>query len=260
MGIPGSPGHGTQAPLCLKKSQATLERRARGLQWEPGPTVFIGAVGRTWLQGDFGEKSSLEPEGSGTSLATPRGTSSLLKGKREDTLPAPRSWPPRAETRQTEGGGGPMGGARPGSTSSLDWVDCLWGPAGPYLLISSGSLVPPGPWGGVLVLVPRACATSMRLSRDWGLRGKCGPGKRAQDSGPQLPSVKWGDAGLRQGWQVWSFCRLINCPALHTSGDDEGRQSQPPCSPAKPGSPPPTPLLSLFSGAGFLTLRSSYLI
>ena len=44
----------------------------------------------------------------------------------------------------------------------------------------------------------------MRLSRDWGLRGRCGPGERAPGPGPQFPSVKRGDAGLRQRRQVWS--------------------------------------------------------
>ena len=112
---------------------------------------------------------------------------------------------------------------------------------------------------GVLVLVLTARLPSMKLSRDWGLRGRCGPGERAQGPGPQLPSVKRGDAGLRQGRQVWSFCHLINCPALHTSGDDEDGKSGLPTPQPILGSPP-APLLSLFSGAGFLTLRSSYLI
>ena len=102
----------------------------------------------------------------------------------------------------------------------------------------------------------------MRVCLLWGWAGRRGPEREAwprwEGSGP------WASVSLcEKGW-CWSAAEtagleLIDCPALHTSGDDKGGQSWPPRSPAKPGSPP-APLLSLFSGPGVLTLRSSYLI
>ena len=43
-----------------------------------------------------------------------------------------------------------MGRARPGFPSQPGLGQLSLGPAGPYLLISSGCLVPPGPLGGGL--------------------------------------------------------------------------------------------------------------
>ena len=140
-----------QAPLYLKKSQATLEKRAKeDCKGSLAPKAPWEQWGEPGCKGDFGEKSPLEPEGSETSLATPRGTPSLLKGKRGGLTASYRILAPRAETRQTEGGGGPMGRARPGFPSQPGLGRLPLGPAGPYLLISSGSLAPPRPLGGDL--------------------------------------------------------------------------------------------------------------
>lgn len=89
-----------QAPLYLKKSQATLERRAKeDCKGSPAPKAPWGQWGEPGCKGDFDEKSPLEPEGSGTSLATPRGTLSLLKGKRGGHTTSYRILAPRSRDK-----------------------------------------------------------------------------------------------------------------------------------------------------------------
>ncbi|XP_049554289.1 EMI domain-containing protein 1 isoform X4 [Orcinus orca] len=118
MGIPGNPGHiGPPGPTGPKGiSGHPGEKGERGLRGEPGPQGSMGQQGEPGPKGDPGEKSHWNQRGQGQTLPA-RAPPASCGARGEDTPPATGSWPPGAETRETECGGGPLVRARPGFPS-----------------------------------------------------------------------------------------------------------------------------------------------